>query len=514
MSSKIPDESGPPPERVLEIGARIQEGPSECLIRTAFKKELADQAMLFGAMSEVDIAHTLALTENGAIPSESGRELLAALLELQERSAEFVPDPARGDLYTNRESWLAEHSTAAVWLGAGRARREATTSAFLIVLREGLLTLARMLARTGHAITSRALELRIALMPDYTYLQQAEPTTFGHYLLGFVYPLLRDLERIRGLYQRVNRSPAGCGSTNGSRLPQSRERIGGLLGFDGLVVHARDAMWQADIPIETASILTSILVNLNRLAEDLQIFATQEFGLVELDDGHCRASKVMPQKKNPIALSHVRGTASSMIGMLAASATLGRTPSGQPDNRLPLYGMIPRAVGDSIDTVELLGEVVSRLRFNEPRARAALEHGFALAADLAEALVRESGIDFRAAHRLVGALVRSRLNQGGLSRLTPEELQDAAREVIGLEVRASDETLRSALNPAVGVSARGEAGGAAPETVRAMILECDKSLSEADAWAEACRGRLEKARDTLFVTALRFSNGEDAKAQS
>ncbi len=111
------------------------------------------------------------------------------------------------------------------------------------------------------------------------------------------------------------------------------------------MVHARDAMWQADLPIEAAAVLTAVLVNLDRLAEDLQIYATEEFALVELDDRHTRASKIMPQKKNPFALTHVRGVASTMIGTLAASAAASRTPSGQPDNRLPLYGMIPRDRG-------------------------------------------------------------------------------------------------------------------------------------------------------------------------
>ena len=134
-------------------------------------------------------------------------------------------------------------------------------------------------------------------MPDYTYLQAAQPTTFGHYLLGFTYPLLRDLARLDCLLEKVNRSPLGCGSTNGSRLPQGREQLAELLGFADIIPHARDAMWQADLSIENTALLTACIVNLSRLAEDLQIFSTQEFALVELDDQHARASKIMPQKK-------------------------------------------------------------------------------------------------------------------------------------------------------------------------------------------------------------------------
>lgn len=418
-------------DTVLGVGARLAHGPSDKLIQTAFKQELDDQAHLFAAMGLVDIAHTLVLMEAGIVPSELGRELLAALLKLQERPDDFILDPSLGDLYTNREVWLAGQTPAVSWLGAGRARREATTTAFLMKLRESLLDLAKALAAAGLVFTAKAGELRNALMPDYTYLLAAQPASFGHYLLGFVYPMLRDLERIRALYARVNRSPAGCGSTNGSRLPQDRERLCELLGFDGLVTHARDAMWQADLPIEAAATLTAILVNLDRLAEDLQIFSTEEFGLVELDDRHARASKIMPQKKNPFALTHVRGLANRMIGILATSAASGRTPSGQPDNRLALYGMIPRAIEDTHGAVELMGEVVSLLSFNTQRGRARLDDGSALATDLAEVLVLKCGLDFRMAHRLVGHLARQMLTQGGLASITPEQLSAAAEQLLG-----------------------------------------------------------------------------------
>lgn len=486
---------------MLEVGARLAAGPSERLVRAAFKKELDDQADLFEAMSLADLAHTLVMMGTGIVPREAGRELLAALLKLQERPSDFTLDPARGDLYTNREAWLSEPSRASLWLGVGRARREATTIAFLIKVRAELLGLAEALVAAGKAMTTRAREFRTALLPDYTYLQSAQPTSFGHYLLGFAYPLLRDLDRIRALYGRVNRSPAGCGSTNGSRLPQDRERLRELLGFDGLAIHARDAMWQADLPIETAAMLTAILVNLDRLAEDLQIYSTEEFGLVELDDRHARVSKIMPQKKNPFALTHVRGLASTMIGTLAASAAAGRTPSGQPDNRLPVYGMIPRAIGDTRDAVELMGEVVNFLRFNERRGRSLLDRGFALATDLAEALVLESGLDFRLAHRLVGHLVRSHLADGDLNRLTPDELAVAAEQVLGRRIELSPAALRNALDPEVAITARQAPGSAGPETVETMIAECEQALREAEAWTNRQFYRLRTAEESLLRTA-------------
>ena len=497
---------------MLEVGARLARGPSELLIRTAFAKELDDQAGLFEAIGLADLAHSLVMMEAGIVPREAGQALIGALLKLHERPADFTLDPSRGDLYTNREAWLATKTGASAWLSAGRARREATTTAFLIKVRAGLLDLADALTTTGKTLAARACEFRTALLPDYTYLQSAQPTSFGHYLLGFVYPLLRDLDRTRALYGRVNRSPAGCGSTNGSRLLQDRERLRELLGFDGLVLHARDAMWQADLPIEAAAVLTAILINLDRLAEDLQIYTTEEFALVELDDRHARASKIMPQKKNPFALTHIRGTANAMIGTLAASAAAGRTPSGQPDNRLPLYGMIPRAIEDTRGAVELMGEVVSLLSFDEKRGRSRLDHGFALATDLAEVLVLESGLDFRQAHRLVGHLVRRHLAGGDLNQLTPDELGVAAEEVLGRRVELSQAALRNAMDPETAVSARTAPGGAAPEAVDAMIAQCEQILAKADAWTSDCRRQLQMAEDSLLRAARECLRGADASS--
>lgn len=484
--------------QVLEVGARLAAGPSARLVDTVFRRELADQAGLFATLGLADLAHTLAMIDVGVIPGVEGGELLGALLTLQARPEDFCADPVRGDLYTNREAWLAARTSAVGWLGIGRARREATTTAFLMTLRAGLLDLAEALTGLGHTLSARAAEGREALMPDYTYLQAAQPTTFGHYLAGFAEPLLRDCERLRGLHARVNRSPAGCGSSNGSRLPQPRERLADLLGFDGLVPHARDAMWQADLPIETAGLLTTILINQDRLAEDLQIFATREFGLVELDDRHARASKIMPQKKNPFALTHIRGTANAMIGTLAAAAAAGRTPSGQPDNRLALYGAIPRAVADTRDAVLLLDEVIAALRFDARRGLELLSGSDAAATDLAELLVTECGLDFRKAHRLVGTLVRQTAGSRPLAEISTEELAACSIEALGYPVELTPATLARALDPEESVRARTGPGGAAPPALEAVLAEQCEGFGKIRAWTAEQQERQRASAESLL----------------
>ncbi len=502
-------EQGQPNASVLGVGSRLVSGPAEALVKSAFARELADQLVLFRGMSLADLAHTIILIEAGIIPSREGSSLLSALLALHTSPADFTPKPALGDLYTNREAWLAAHTSAVGWLGAGRARRESTTIGYRITVRSLLLAFGNALLQAGNALVARADEYRASLMADYTYLQAAQPTTFGHYLLGFVYPLLRDLDRLQALYTRTNLSPAGCGSVNGSRIPQDRLRLTNLLGFDGLAQHARDAMWQADSPIEILSGLVMALVNLDRLAEDLQIFATAEFGLVELADGHTRASVIMPQKKNPYALNYVRGATNELSGTLTAMTALGRTPSGQVDNRVFAYGDVPRALELATGVATLMADVVKGLHFNAALAEARVASGFATATDLAETITLETGLDFRTAHRLVGRLVREAIQaKRQMSDLTIADLDVTAQAMIQRSVRLPEQVFVQALNPATAVAARQGIGGAAPEPLAAMLTECRAALTAHVTWHEQATARIAVAEEDLLRRAQELVGDE------
>src|SRR5712692_6070187 len=493
---------------VLGVGSRLAAGPAAELVQTAFARELADQLALFRGMSLADLAHTVMLIETGVTPRAAGASLLESLLALHEQPPDFFPTPEAGDLYTNREAWLATRTPAVGWLVAGRARRESTTTGFRVIVRSHVLAFAAALIKTGTALVERADEYRAALMADYTYLQPAQPTTFGHYLLGFIYPLMRDLERIQALYMRTNRSPAGCGSVNGSRIPQNRARLAELLGFDGLVHHARDAMWQPDGPIETMSAVVAALVNLDRLAEDLQIFATAEFDLVELAEGHARASVIMPQKKNPCALAYVRGATNELAGTLTSVAALGRTPSGQVGNRVFIYGDVPRALETAIGVAILMAGVMTGLRFNAPVAAARLANGFATATDLAETITLETGLDFRTAHRVVGRLVREATQTNRTMRdLTIADLDAAAQVILNRPLHLSEVAFAQALDPVAAIAARRGIGGAAPEPLSTMLTECRAILDTYTSWHKKAGVVLAAAEEALVRRAGELCGG-------
>jgi len=494
-------------DQVLEIGTRLKSPPSTLLIDSVFAFELAHQEHLFSAIGLADIAHTLIAIEKNTIPKPEGGELLANLLELQSKPDSFVSIPANGDIYTNREAWLAERTPAVGWLGIGRARREATTTAFVLVMRQLVVDLTETLIALAYQLTRQANTHKLSIMPDYTYLQAAQPTSFGHYLLGFVYPLLRDLERLELLLSQLNCSPMGCGSTNGSRLAQGREQLADLLGFSKPIPHARDAMWQADLPIECAAILTSSIINLSRLAEDLQIYSTQEFALVELNDSHARASKIMPQKKNPFALTHIRGVANKMLGVLTTIAATARTPSGQPDNRLSVYGDLPEATLMVKNAVALMTEVLEQLMFNQPRALELVESGWTMATDLSETLVQKCGLDFRSAHQLVAFLVSAYPGKSALA-LTVETLNQAAKIVLGQSLVITKAQLKTALDPYQALQVRTEIGGTATESMDSMIADCRVQLAKFSTKTQANENHFKTKQIELINRASNASSAD------
>jgi argininosuccinate lyase len=504
MNRPISDPASP--AAVLEIGERVAEAPSRCLTDIAFRSELRAQLGLSSAINWVDLAHTLTLAEQGIIPRDSARTLIAALLVLHEAPASFAPAADYGDLYTNREAWLAQSTEAAGWLGVARARREALSTAYHLILCDALLGMGAKVADAAEMLKVASLRYKNAFIPDYTYLQVAQPTTFGHYLQSFAWPMLRDLDRVRTLYDRVDQCPAGIGSSNGSVILQDRRKLADRLGFCRPVRHARDAMWQADIAVEACAIALAAAVNLDRLAEDLMIFASAEFAFIKLADRHARASKIMPQKRNPFALAFVRATANRLIGVQAGIAAASRTPSAQMDNRLFAYEAVPDAVRSAGEAASLVAECVEGLHIDEARARDALGDRSVCASDLSERVMAASRIDYRTARGVVGRLITA-LEECGLTlaQVTATDVGKALREVGASPEGVTDELVAAALDLGTCISARTDVGGAAPAELTAMASALDDALSSHRQGFDTLRARREASLRRLDEEARTFA---------
>jgi len=351
-----------------------------------YKRELERTGYLQHYLGLADMAHVVMMMEGGVIPEQDGKELLGTLLELYDKPILDEPlDPVCGDVYKNRESGIGHIAIGSVgWLKAGRARRDATVVAYTLHMRKLILELTDALLVTGWQIGAKAQEHQDTVMPDYTYLQQAQPTTLGHYLLGFVYPVRRIVGQLRQVHFYHNRCPGGIGSVNGSRLPVNRERLAELLGFNGVVTHTRDAMWQHDIAVHAGLATVAGLMTLSRLANDLQVWCSQEFGFVRLADEHCRASVIMPNKRNPYALTYVRKVANEAVGQLVSLCTAGLGNTGQPDTRVLCQELLPAMVQEATGAVRLMGEVVEGVKPQIANMKQAVINGDSKATDIAD----------------------------------------------------------------------------------------------------------------------------------
>ncbi|HEX6337695.1 MAG TPA: argininosuccinate lyase [Jiangellaceae bacterium] len=457
-------ETGPP-----------REPPAPELVEAGFAFEIAEASLFHRPLGLADLAHALVLREAGIIPAEPARSLIAVLLEAYEQPAEQFPyDPEFGEIYNCRERYFAERlGPDAGWLHAGRPRREAVRVALRLLLRHRVASLIVDAADFVDAVCDQANRHAETLLPDQTYLQHAQPSTFGHYILHFAYPTLRAAERLSGSLAWVNLSPGGAGCVNGSRLALSRDRLAALLAFDGIIEHTRDAMWQTDGLTDLVATATTLVQNLSNLAEDLEIWDSQEFDFVALSGPYTRSSVLMPQKRNPYSLGVVRGSAGLLIGRLTGLLAVGKTPSARSDALIFAYGETPRSLDVAARATRLMRGVVATLEVNTARMEDVLLEGFSQATDLTEYVMQACQLDYRSAYHAVGDVVRQ-ANKAGLRGIdiTASMLDEAAQARLGRSLKLRDDELREVLDPRAIVYNRTGQGGAAPDVVRGMAAHC------------------------------------------
>jgi len=492
-------------EGYLGRGGRLTGGPAPELVESGYAQEIGHGPRLAAALSAADRAHAVALAEGGGIDAATARALLRGLDELDAiPPAEFPWDPRLGDAFNSREAELRRRvgAAAAGWLSAGRPRREAFRVALRLVARERTRELHDLLVEAAEALTASAAAHAEDLAADYTYLQPAQPTTVGHLLLAYAYPLLRDAERLRHAHATLDLSVAGVGGSAGSRWPLDRDRLAELLGCAGLVLHARDAMWHADAYVELAAAVATACTHLSQLAQDLEILASQEFGVAQLADAHSRASALMPQKRNPYALAVIRAMAATAAGELAGMLVALHTGSARTDHFHVLNGAVPRLMDEAVAVARLAARVVEGLRIDAARLAEAATRGFTAAADVADVVAQTGGLDYRTAHHVVGRAVRDLVDAGlPPDALTPERLAAAAREAADVEIDMPAEVLAEALDPGASARTRLQRGGSSPAAMAEMLADCREEASGGRSWSARAGRRAADGADRLRAAA-------------
>jgi argininosuccinate lyase len=400
-------------------------------------------------------ANVLTLDESRAL--ERGLDAVGARFAAGER-----PLASDEDVHTMIDRLLHDElGDVASKLHTGRSRNDQVATATRLWTMDLCQQLDHHVRVLQGVLLEQAELLQDALMPSYTHLQRAIPVSAAHWLLSHFWPLERDRARLKAAARSAAVLPLGAGAVAGCAYPISRVLLQGTLGFDAVSPNSIDAVSDRDFIAEVLFSATMIGTHLSRLAEDLVIYGTSEFGFVQFGEGYTSGSSMMPQKRNPDALELARGSAARMLGNLTA---LIATLKGLPTSYNKDLQDDKRYLFDATDTLQLVlpavAGAIAECRFREERMAAALSSTM-MATDLADYLVRR-GATFREAHGAVGALVRESESRGVELHALPFASFTAAHARFG-------EDVYDALSAARSVTQREVEGGTGPEAVRAQL---------------------------------------------
>ena len=430
---------------------------------------------LFAVDVTASIAYCQALEAARVLNADEGsqiRDALAAILEKGNADDNYFNDASAEDVHSFVEARLIEATgDLGRRLHTGRSRNDQVATDLRLWLRTAIDDLNEILRDVQTSLLDFAEANRDVVIPGYTHLQRAQPVSLAHWCLAYFEMLARDRERLEESRARVNILPLGSAALAGTSFPIDRAALATSLGFEGVARNSLDAVSDRDFCVDYLSACSLIMVHLSRLAEDIILYATTEFGFFELGDAIATGSSLMPQKKNPDSMELVRGKAGRVFGDLLALLTtlkglaLAYNKDMQEDKE---------AVFDAFDTVSssltVTATVLRNISVNKERALAAASSGYMNATELADYLVRK-GLPFREAHEVVGRIVMRAIEVGKeLEQMILDDLRKFSALIEG--------DVYEALSLESTVGSKSQIGGTAPEIVDAALNAARKVLQD------------------------------------
>uniref|UniRef100_UPI003BA8D85F argininosuccinate lyase n=1 Tax=Stappia sp. TaxID=1870903 RepID=UPI003BA8D85F len=461
-------------------GGRFAEGPDA--IMEEINASIDYDRKLYRQDIEGSKAHVRMLAAREIVAGEDAEKIADGLdaIRAEIEAGEFTFSRALEDIHMNVESRLAELiGPAAGRLHTARSRNDQVATDFRMWVRDTLDTLDQQLGDLIQALATRAEEHAGDVMPGFTHLQSAQPVTFGHHLLAYVEMFARDRSRMRDARARMNECPLGSAALAGTSFPIDREMTAAALGFDRPTANSLDAVSDRDFVIEALSAASITAMHLSRLAEEIVIWCSAQFGFVTLSDKFSTGSSIMPQKKNPDAAELVRAKTGRIYGSLNAllvmmkGLPLAYSKDMQEDKEQAFDGLASLSLA-----LAAMTGMVRDLTPNTKAMKAAAGSGYSTATDLADWLVRVVGMPFREAHHVTGRAVAAAVERGCvLHKLPLETLQEIEPRITAdvFSVLSVDKSVRS----------RTSYGGTSPVNVRKQARRWLKTLEREAAKAGA-----------------------------
>jgi argininosuccinate lyase len=462
-----------------------------------FTSSIKSDQKLLEAVIKINQAHVTMLVEQKIISAQTGAKLLQALAELD---PETKLDQSIEDVHLAVEEQVNKKVGEETGgnLHIAKSRNDQVATAIRMALRSDLLELMKLIVNLQDSLVELAEKHTETLVPSYTHLHPAQPVTFAHILISYVDALERSLKRLEETYTRVNLCPMGAGAIATTSFPINRERTAELLGFSGVIENSIDAVGSRDFVLETLADLTLLAIDVSRMAEDLIVWSSPDFSIIDLPENFAFTSSIMPQKKNPDVLEVIRARMSQILGNFVASATTMKAlPSGY---NLDLQELTPK-LWESIETVAdslcMLSELAKNLNVNKDVfSKPVLE--FATTTELANMLTKKYDVPFRTSHKIVGALVKILLDKKlALSDLKPELLNKTAKDVAGITLAVKLTDIKDSTDPQKFVESHNAMGGPAPAEVKRMLKSRKQSTNKSKTNLKEEKGLLEKADKQL-----------------
>ncbi|SDA40647.1 argininosuccinate lyase [Methanobrevibacter millerae] len=424
---------------------------------------------IFEADIKTNFAHTSMLKHTGIIDADIADNILSALDELKDEGyGALVFDPSVEDVHMAIENYVTSKiGPQAGYMHTAKSRNDQVATDIRLVLRERIIGIQIGILEFIEGIVEMAGEHLEDVFIGFTHLQHAQPITIAHHLMAHAQALKRDYERLEDTYKRVNLNPLGCAAMATTSFPIDRELTTKLLGFDAYLENSMDGVSARDFIAETVFDLTSLCTTLSKICEELILWSTYEFGVIEMADEYSSTSSIMPQKKNPDVAELARGKSTIVNGELVTILTILKAiPYTYNRDLQEITPHLWNALKVSEDTLSIVTRMLLSVEFNTERCAELAGRNFATATDLADIMVRERNIPFRTAHKIVGRIV----NEATASDMAEEDITSQFIDDIAVELgfdklELDDELIQNALNPRENVKIRRVLGGPAPEMV-------------------------------------------------
>jgi len=447
-----------------------------------FTSSLGFDDRIFQADIRCNQAHTTMLIEQEIIPPGIGEKILKALEELEKEGIKALKlDSAVEDIHMAVENYVTSKiGPDAGFMHTAKSRNDQVATDLKIALKEEINDIKQDLLFFIQIIIQMAEKYTDTIMVGYTHLQHAQPTTFAHHLLSYAQALKRDYGRIHDAYQRMNLCPLGSAALTTTSFPINRERTAELLGFKGPMENSIDGVSSRDFIAETVFALTMLGTTLSKISEELIIWSSYEFHMVELGDEFSSTSSIMPQKKNPDVAEIVRAKTALLNGELVTILTIIKSLP-QSYNR-DLQEVTPH-LWKATDTLHLAlnitREMLASADFNGVRGEELARANFSAATELADLMVREGKLPFRTAHQIVGRAVSIALDKGMRAEdIDAQFLDEISQEISKTPLKIDEKIVNKALDPVEIIKSRKVVGGPAPDVVKTSINDLKKFVEE------------------------------------